>query len=436
MDLFKDQIGGELASQAGKFLGVSENNVNQALGGMLPGLLGGLIDKGSTSNGASGILDFLNKNNMDGSALGNLGGMFGGGSSTDKLMSTGSSVLKFVMGDKVGALVDFATNMVGIKSNVASSLLRMAAPMLLGLIGKQVKSKNLNASGLMNLLLGQREHVAKAAPAGLGDILGFSAFGSKPEPKKTTSSTTSTRVDNNNNSGGGFGKFLPWIIGLLALAALAKFGPQMCSTAEKVGSATVDAAGDAANAVGDVAKGAADMAGDAAKGAADMAGDAANAVGDAAGAVVDAITSIRLPGGVEIKTAAGSFTDRFAKFVGDSKADLKTAYAFDRVNFATGSANLTPDSKDQIANLAAVLKAYPNVNIEIGGHTDNTGDAAKNLSLSQQRALAVSQMLQQLGVKANRVAAKGYGQNNPIATNATDAGKAANRRVEVRVTKR
>ncbi len=437
MDLFKDQIGNAMASQASKYLGVSENNVQDAMGGILPALMGGLINKGSTESGAAGILDFMNQNKIGGGLLDNLGGLFGGGSQTDSLASTGSMVLKFLMGDKTGAIVDLITRSVGIKSGVASSLLKMAAPMLLGLIGKQVSKNGLNAGGLMKLLLGQRDYVRKSAPAGLGDILGFADWGSDAAQgaEKAASAAASSARETVEEAAGSKGfNFWPWLIGLGLLAALWMWKGPTCKQAD-LGSVK-DKIEDAGKAVGDAAKDAGKVVGDAAKDAGNtvgnMAKDAGDAMADAADAVKGAIMSVKLPGGAEIKTAAGSFTDKFVKMLGKKGKD---AVAFDGVHFATGSANLTAESNAQLENLAAVLKAYPGVHIEISGHTDNTGDANKNLMLSTQRALAVRQKLQALGVAANRLSSKGYGQTKPIADNGTDQGRQENRRVDVRVTK-
>lgn len=470
MDAFKDQVQGALIQQASSYLGESEGGLQKAMGAVVPGLLGGLISKGSTVNGASSILDFMNNNQMDTGMLSNLGGLFSGGSSTDGLMSTGSMIMKFIMGDKVGALTDFIVSKAGIKSGAASSIIKMAAPMVMGLLSKQVAGNGLNASGLMNLLLGQKEQVAKAAPSGLGDLLGLGglfsgaqsavsglaggvkdtasslADGTKDAAGKAAGAVTgaagkigdTVRNVEPPSGGGGFGKILPYIIGLAALLGVLYFvGGEGC--AKKA----VDGVGDAVEKTGEMAKdgvaAVGDAAGDAANAVGDVAGDAADAVGDAANAVVDAITSISLPGGAEIKAEAGSFTDRIARYLSGEDVEGVTdgIIAFDKVNFETGKADLTAESMTQLENLAAIMKAYPNVEIEVQGHTDNTGDAAANMTLSKQRALSVKQALTaQLGINQNRVAAEGYGQNNPIASNDTAEGRAENRRVVAKVTKR
>jgi outer membrane protein OmpA-like peptidoglycan-associated protein len=77
------------------------------------------------------------------------------------------------------------------------------------------------------------------------------------------------------------------------------------------------------------------------------------------------------------------------------------------------------------------LKAWGDVNIEVAGHTDSKGSDAYNMKLSQQRAEAVRNFLISRGVAADRLTAKGYGESQPVADNATEEGRFQNRRVEL-----
>jgi len=427
IDMFKTAVGGNLVSQASKFLGESEANTSSAMDAILPTLAGSLINMGGKSGGAKGILDFLGNNSASEGLLDNLGGLFGGGSSTDGLMGAGSTALKFLMGDKLGAVVDLIGGRSGLKTGSSSSLLRMAAPLLMGVVGKYVKNKALDAVGLGNFLGGQKSSVMNAVPREIGNLLGF---GGSTEPVRETvaagAERTTKAVHQEPKRGGG--GFMPWVIGALALLGIL-FGIRMC------GGAAGDAAGNILDKGKEMTEKAVDVTKDAGGAVVDAAGNAVDKAGELAGDAVDAVTSISLPGGKELKAAAGSFTAKFADFL-SGDGDLKTGFAFDGVNFATGSANLTAESDAQIGELGDVLAAYPNVRIRIEGHTDSSGDAAKNQTLSQQRALAVKAKLQSLGVASNRVAAIGLGQTKPIADNNTEEGKAANRRVEVYVTKR
>jgi len=102
------------------------------------------------------------------------------------------------------------------------------------------------------------------------------------------------------------------------------------------------------------------------------------------------------------------------------------------VNFETGRSVLTPESHTILDEVAASLLAQPEVRVEIGGHTDNTGTRAINGRLSRERAQAVKAYLAQKGVAPGRMEVRGYGPDRPIATNATAEGRARNRRVELR----
>ena len=83
---------------------------------------------------------------------------------------------------------------------------------------------------------------------------------------------------------------------------------------------------------------------------------------------------------------------------------------------------------------AANLVSYPNSTIQVIGHTDNVGTAAYNFDLSQRRAVAVRDILLGAGVPSNRLSAAGAGEDRPVATNLTSAGRAQNRRVEIIIT--
>lgn len=101
--------------------------------------------------------------------------------------------------------------------------------------------------------------------------------------------------------------------------------------------------------------------------------------------------------------------------------------------FPFNSTEILPDGKANLQQLASSLNEYPNSDILIVGHADSVGTDAYNLDLSQRRAQAASTYLQSLGVPAARLHAQGKGESEPIQPNDTEAGRAANRRVEVAI---
>jgi len=101
--------------------------------------------------------------------------------------------------------------------------------------------------------------------------------------------------------------------------------------------------------------------------------------------------------------------------------------------FNSSSDQLTDGSFDALDQLAGILLAHPELLLRIEGYTDNSGNAAKNLTLSRKRAAAVKKYLVGKGISSTRLSSEGFGQERPIADNHTDAGKAANRRVELKL---
>jgi K(+)-stimulated pyrophosphate-energized sodium pump len=149
------------------------------------------------------------------------------------------------------------------------------------------------------------------------------------------------------------------------------------------------------------------------------------------------IVSKKLSSGTEVKITENGIESKLLAFIESDKAvDKTTWFDFANVNFQTGSAVIEENSKGEINNIAEILKANPNVSIKVGGYTDNTGNAKANQTLSADRAAAVKASLIASGIEASRLDSEGYGQEHPIASNDTEDGRAQNRRISVRVTKK
>jgi len=103
------------------------------------------------------------------------------------------------------------------------------------------------------------------------------------------------------------------------------------------------------------------------------------------------------------------------------------------VLFDTGQYSLKPGAREKLAKVAGILLAYPGLNIEVGGYTDNVGGDEMNQKLSENRATSVRDYLVQEGVTMNSVSARGFGNTSPVASNDSSAGRQQNRRVELLV---
>ncbi|MBK8346239.1 MAG: DUF937 domain-containing protein [Saprospiraceae bacterium] len=414
LDLVKDQVTGQLAKQASSFLGESESSVTSALGGMMPALLGSVIQKSATPSGAQGIMDMVSK--LDLGSLSNIAGLFGGGASNvNGLLNSGGGIVDTLLGNKAGGVIDAISGLSGLKSGSTSSLLKLAAPFLMSVIGNQVKGKGV--SFLTDMLMGQKSNVAKALPAGLGSVLGFADFGGSSS-SSSTSRTTTTTSSSTTPSGGG-NSWLKWLLPILLGAAVLYW-----LSTKGCGKAAVDATTDVVAAVDSTAM---------------KAADAAGAAVDSMGATMDKLFSYKLASGFELVGAAKDGVEsQLVSFVEDNtKAiDKNTWFNFDRLLFDTGKSTLQAGSKEQLTNVAEILKAFPKVKLKIGGYTDNTGDPKANQKLSTDRAFTVMNELVALGVDKARLSAEGYGDKFPVADNATEEGRQQNRRIALRVTEK
>ena len=142
----------------------------------------------------------------------------------------------------------------------------------------------------------------------------------------------------------------------------------------------------------------------------------------------------KLSSGTELSIPENGIESNLLGFIeGDKKVDKETWFNFDRLTFDTGSATLKPSSQEQLKNVAEILKANPKVAVKLGGYTDN---AEVNEKLSGERAQSVKAELVRMGIADDRLEAEGYGQAQPVASNETEEGRAQNRRISIRVTKK
>jgi len=203
------------------------------------------------------------------------------------------------------------------------------APVLLGVLSKEQTAQGLGPAGLTSLLLGQKDAIARLAPAGLASALAVNSLaelGSQMSGPATRVASEAVR------QGSSLWQWLVPALGLLVLGVLYSLWR---------GSATVR----------------------------------------------QSVANITLPGGVALALPENSFNFNLAKFLADAAPTTDPqAFVFDRLNFESGTTQLTAESQQTVADLAAILKAYPSTAVQLEGHTDNTGDAEANKKLSLARA--------------------------------------------------
>jgi outer membrane protein OmpA-like peptidoglycan-associated protein len=289
-----------------------------------------------------------------------------------------------------GAVIDSLARHAGITPSTASSLMGVASALVLGYLGRLGRQEQLDASGLARRLAAEKSSIGAVVPSTLAPFtrLGVTRVGDRTLRKVVEPAAR------------GIGRTSPWApFAVVAAALLAAAGIWALSDWMRADRQPQVSSVRVPGAVG-----------------------------------TGGYVTRRLPGRVELQFPSGSTEQRLLQYIEvASPSSTEAWFEFDRLEFETDSSRLRADSRYQLANMAAILKAYPNVRVKIGGYTDNTGDPAANLRLSQERANAVAAALRAHGITANRLEAEGYGGQHPIADNATDAGRARNRRVAIRV---
>lgn len=401
----KNMLSTEQVADIAESVGETKDGVGKALGGIFPLLLGGLLTKNNESNSTNvmGKVADLFKQAPAAEDIANKSTGL-----TSMLMGKSGLAEKFlpaVFGDKTAGITTLISHLSGVKTSSASSLLAMAVPMMMGGVNKVLGGAP-SASQLSSLLQSQKDNIVGQIPSGLGNVLGLGNLG----------------IDKQDiNQAVAKGKsWLPRIIGIIVLSLIILFFWKLCSkehnaTNQVAHEETTNTSLQLDN---------------------QPAANTHQGTVKAAWEHLGKFFAVKLPNGVELSIPEYGVENKLLTFIKDTNqpTDKVSWFSFDRLLFETGSTQLTADSSEQLQNIAEILKAYPKVTIKIGGYTDNTGTAEVNARVSQDRADTVRNQLIALGIGADRIEAKGYGQEHPVAPNDTEEDRAKNRRIDVLVT--
>jgi outer membrane protein OmpA-like peptidoglycan-associated protein len=361
-------LSGNFGSLASQFLGESSSATQKGLDAILPAIIGGLAQKGSTSDGAAGLLSLLNGPSVNSDLLGNVAGLFSnGGSQASGLLSTGASLLGGLFGDKAGGLASAVSSIAGLKSSSAINLLGIVAPLVFGMLRKHSADNSLNAGGLMDLLKGQAVHLKGATNPSIATALGWPSLAADTSSTASTAASSTAAVSAAAATGSSsLLKILPWV---LAAAAALWFATGMngCGV-DKVATPTPPVA---------------------------------KPVTVPAPAVVAPVPALAPAVATAVKPEAVKFYFDSAKF--DPPAD----------------------AAKMVDKLVDYSRTSANTKIGISGFHDKQGDPAKNIELAKQRAMAIKNVMISAGVPEDRII-----MNKPTELTDTKDDKEA-RRVDV-----
>src|SRR5262245_23602203 len=397
LDTLSREFSGDVINRIAGALGEESNKTRTAIEGAIPSLVGGLVNRASTSGGASELLDFLKRNHFDGSQTTNVAREVAGPEGVSHLIESGGPLLNATLGSRTKSVIDWLSSLSGISKTSATSILGLSIPVVLGQVGRLVSNSGWSSSNLMNLLAGQKNYLRSAVPE-LATVVGFGTPEYVTEPRRVASTEPARQTSS-------LWKWLLPLLGLLLLGYIlsrreeprVNVGVQPTATVipitPTIPSVRVD---------------------------------------------LGAFVERKLPNGTVIRIPSYGVESKLLAFIDDPTRaiDKENWFSFDRLEFETDSATLKPSSAEQLRNIAAILKAYPNVYVKVVGYTDNVGSQDYNLKLSGERATNTMNEIEKYGISGSRLAAEGYGEQYPVADNSTEEGRQRNRRIDIRVTKK
>jgi OOP family OmpA-OmpF porin len=291
VELVKGYLTPDIIQKAGSFVGESESTTQKAMNGIVPALLAALANQASTSTGAEKLSRMLDAGKYDGSALNNLGNLFSGGETTQKAITQGKDILSSLLGNKTEGLIDQIARFAGIRTGSASSLLALAAPLIMNVLGRQRSTIGQSPSALAALLGEQKSFLSGLLPTGIGSLLGWTGYESA-RPRDTTAYVEPKRETPS------------WLVPLLVLGGIVLIAlAWLLNRPTPVREVPV-----ASRPAAPAAK----------------------------------MTDLQLPGGVKVSVPEGSFNYSLHQWLaGTTDTTVPKRFVFDNLNFETGSAQLT-----------------------------------------------------------------------------------------------
>lgn len=430
IDTLRNELSGEAVDSLSDKLNVTPEQSKSGILFAIPVILAGIMKKisGSSSLGSLGSIFTGNPQSVEASPESEFG-------DAKSLLSRGTTIIGDLFDGKIDDISKEMMQKTDLSNEKSKNLLTMAAPLVMGHVDKLIADRNWSMSDFAGKLFEEKASIENYLPAGLASSFGLAGLhlphlnqtsGANIPPIEKVSPHATIAPEPPSSSG----SVLKWIIIIAILALLAwwflgknRMGTENIQYREDTTTSRmqVDSMKESS-----LAK----RAGQAVAGSLNEAGDWIYNLGTN--------KTMKLPDGVSLNVGENSSEEKLIRFIEDSGNSVNdtTWISLDRLFFEKGKSILKPESQDQLSNIAAIMKSYPEVKLKIGGYTDNTGSADANLKISTERANVAMKDLISLGVSADRLKAEGYGQAHPIADNSTVEGQAQNRRIDVRVTEK
>lgn len=313
----------------------------------IPTLLMGIINKGSTKEGAETLVDMANHQ----TAVADV--------ATDPTeIREGNEVVNKIFGNNLNGVLTKLGTTTGMNAASLSKMLGMAAPMVMAVISSKIKTEHMTPTALMNFLGQQKNSLINLIPAGLPGLSAFSP--AQVLPKSSDKDNVWSKI----------------VLGVLLIVGLFWWYSSTQTSTEQTVSASMPA--------------------------------------------MPAIASRE-----NIQPI-----NTLSTFMNGASAGVVKRFKFENLTFKTGTISVSAGAYKELDQIVTVMKNHPKATARLEGYTDNVGLPANNIALSSKRAMAVRDELVFRGVRSSRIETVGRGESDPVASNNSAEGRAANRRIE------
>jgi OmpA-OmpF porin, OOP family len=390
MNLLTRQTTSSLADR----LGATPSAVQAGIGTSVAALLTGIANRSGDPGFMSQVFNLVKSADTQ-NIVHTLSHLASGEGASSPIVEQGWKFSSLLLRNQQAPIENLIGRQSGLTADAGHELMSLAAPLTAAFLGHQIRDTGLTSSSFAVMIRSAASRNQGFLPAGVASLLSAAPAAAVLDTAKATA-----------REGGGSRVFIA-LISLLLLGLIAWLVSHGCNKSEPAPVAVVTPAPAAATTPAPI---------------------------PVAGPLGEFINR-KLPDDTELNIPRLGIENKLLDFIQDNSrpVDKTTWFDFDRLTFDTGKATLQVSSAEQLQNIAAILKTYPNVKVKIGGYTDNTGNKEANLGLSQARATNVMHELVQRGVDRSQLEAAGYGEQYPVADNATPEGRQKNRRISLLV---
>jgi outer membrane protein OmpA-like peptidoglycan-associated protein len=368
MELARGPSMGQVFARLGGWIHENPESVKRGFETAVPASIAGLAERASTPDGAQSLLSTLRRGDYPHIDEDELERTAADQLATESIARSGEGFLRRLFGSKESVIVDGLAASSGVSRSSASKVLGLASQLVLGFVGREAVTRNMDASGLRGFLASLRSQATSAMPGPLANLF------SSPAPMQGPAITPVRQPSTVGT----------WILaGVVALGAIGLLKWRRHSHEQAARTSAMEASQTSSEGL-------------------------AKPVLLRAG-----------PGVAALSQAL------------DGSESLPARFVLGDLTFRADSAEIEPASAGVLDDVARVLSTHPTSRIRVEGHSDNTGTIQKSRRLSQERAESARAYLLGKGIGGDRVTSAGFGPDSPIASNATAEGRAENRRTEL-----